>query len=190
MQKRRKSSQRGVTLLEGMMASVVLLLGLVGILNGIIFAARQNSVANKMVRAGALANRIRAGLMTQGPGRFNANAVTTSRCTSGNIDSYKTDGRLPAFDASSLPSGISGVCAMNLKEFEESSNDADKKIAGRLGDYVMENFEVVLLKWTDSSGRTVGATIVVSWFDALRDRKHHTQYVAFYDNDQFKGANL
>lgn len=48
-------TRRGVTLIEGMVATMILLIGLVGIFQGMIVASSQNASANKRTRAASIA---------------------------------------------------------------------------------------------------------------------------------------
>ncbi len=57
---------RGVTILEGLIAGGVFVVGIVGILNALIFAAGQNANALKAVRASAITAQIRSSLVNIG----------------------------------------------------------------------------------------------------------------------------
>lgn len=59
---RARRHARGVTLIEGMIATVVLLIGILGSMQAMLMASQQNAIANKMTRASAIARQIRAGL--------------------------------------------------------------------------------------------------------------------------------
>lgn len=185
MVKRRRPNQRGVSLLEGMMASLVLLFGLVGVLNGVIFAMRQNSTATKMVRAGAIATRVRASLTNQGAERVRAN--TSGSCTTGLFSDTTQQQYLDGFTAASV-SGYT-LCAMNLGNFEDSSTPATT-VDSSTRAHDREVFQVMLVRFDNSTtNRTEGVTIIVSWLDGLT-RRSHSQYVAFYDPTVFKVGNL
>lgn len=203
---RRFKHQRGVTLLEGMMASLVLLLGLVGVLQGVIFASRQNATANKIVRAGAIATRIRAALMVQGPAIFNANAVTSTNCTSANFSNAAIQPYLDGFTATSgngttsyfcsPSSGCKTVtqtyttCVMNLGVFEESATAANMIAGARRGAPDDKDlFRVFLIRFNDSSGVTQGANIVVTWLEAGTPRSH-VQHVVFNNPSSYSGVRL
>jgi hypothetical protein len=67
---RSHSSNRGVSLLEGLIASVVLLTGMVGVLQGVIVASQQNSMANRHTRAAVMARELLAGFERQGRERL------------------------------------------------------------------------------------------------------------------------
>lgn len=65
-----RSPARGVTLLEGLIASVVLLTGMVGVLQGVLIASQQNSMASRHTRAAVIARELLAGLERQGRARL------------------------------------------------------------------------------------------------------------------------
>lgn len=67
---RSSSAARGVTLLEGLIASVVFLTGMVGVLQGVLVASQQNSMANRHTRAAVIARELLAGLERQGRERL------------------------------------------------------------------------------------------------------------------------
>lgn len=66
----RRRSARGVTLVEGLMASVILLVGMVGVFQGVIIASTQNSMANRRSRASAIAGELANSLDAQGRERL------------------------------------------------------------------------------------------------------------------------
>ena len=68
-------SDRGVTLVEGMAASAVLLIGLIGVIQGIGVASLQNSLANRMTRGAAISHQTGQGLVIAG--RVKTNALFT-----------------------------------------------------------------------------------------------------------------
>lgn len=183
---RRRPAQRGVTLLEGLMSSLILLLGLVGVLSGIIVASRQNSNANKMTRAGAIAGAVRAGLSTQGGVALNAAGGLFAGCGSGTgvaalgeyLDGLESIGDyelcvkdLDTFDA--------GAAANRTITPGYGANSEDRSLYRR-----------VVVRYRDpSSGRVIGASVVVSWLELVGApvRRAHRQYVAFYDASSLGG---
>jgi hypothetical protein len=66
-------SKRGVSLIEGLMSTVILLVGMVGILQGLAFASIQNSMANRSGRASVIAQQLISAIEQQG----RANLVAT-----------------------------------------------------------------------------------------------------------------
>ncbi len=75
-----KSARRGMSLIEGMISMGVLAIGILGALQGTIFAAQQNATAAKLARATSMAAQIRIGLEAQGYAKLRAGLVATS-CT-------------------------------------------------------------------------------------------------------------
>lgn len=61
-----KSSHRGMSLVEGMISMGVLVIGILGALQGILFASQQNAVAGRLARSTSMAAQIRLGLESQG----------------------------------------------------------------------------------------------------------------------------
>lgn len=62
-------NRRGVTLLEGMISTVILLTGIVGVLQGILIASQQNAMANRQTRASIIAAELLAAVEAQGRAR-------------------------------------------------------------------------------------------------------------------------
>ncbi|MBS1153639.1 MAG: putative prepilin-type protein [Myxococcaceae bacterium] len=62
----RTKSRRGMSLVEGMISMAILVIGILGALQGILFASQQNSVAGRLARATSMAAQIRLGLEAQG----------------------------------------------------------------------------------------------------------------------------
>lgn len=62
--------QRGMTIIEGLVSAIILLIGMLGVMRGIVVASQQNTIANHMTRAGAITNQIRVALENQGRDRF------------------------------------------------------------------------------------------------------------------------
>lgn len=201
-----KNRQRGVSLIEGLFASLVLLLGLVGVLQGILHASRQNSVANKMVRAGAIAHRVRAALITQGPTVLRSGMLDGTNCTSGNF-STKAD-LLDGYTSSNLNNppmttctgtsscvtttmSLTATCVVHLsgEGGVDTATTGATMLIGDLRSFDKDTFNVALVRFDNSNGRTDGVNIVVSWLDGGQ-RRFHTQFVAFYDTTVFKGVNL
>ncbi len=79
-------NRRGVTLIEGLISTLILLVGMVGVLQGLTIASVQNSMANRHTRASIIAQELmgsieqqgRARLMTASTGLFMANCVTSN----------------------------------------------------------------------------------------------------------------
>lgn len=86
----RNRGPRGVTLLEGMIASGVLLIGLMGVFTGVVASSKQNSVANRMTKAAAIAAQVATGLQAQGTRKLVNTIMQSGNCkTTGTfIDKY------------------------------------------------------------------------------------------------------
>ena len=65
-----RSSPRGVTLIEGLVSTVILLTGMVGVLQGLAVASRQNSMASKHTRASIIAQQLMVAIEQQGRARL------------------------------------------------------------------------------------------------------------------------
>jgi hypothetical protein len=68
-------SKRGVTLIEGLISTVILLVGMVGVLQGLAIASVQNSMANRHTRASTIAQQTLAAIEQQGRARVLVGAV-------------------------------------------------------------------------------------------------------------------
>ncbi|MDP3154765.1 MAG: prepilin-type N-terminal cleavage/methylation domain-containing protein [Archangium sp.] len=65
-----RTSRRGVTLIEGLISTVILLVGMVGVLQGLTIASVQNSMANRHTRASIIAQELMASIEQQGRARL------------------------------------------------------------------------------------------------------------------------
>jgi Tfp pilus assembly protein PilV len=65
-----RSSRRGVTLIEGLMSTMILLTGMVGVLQGLAVASVQNSMANRHTRASVIAQQLISAIEHQGRARL------------------------------------------------------------------------------------------------------------------------
>ena len=101
---RRARASRGAVMLEALIASAVFAVGVLGAYQGIIIASRQNSMANRMVRAAAISQQIRSALEVQGyerlktAGLFTATSDTTVKSYGGGLETI-TDAIVVDFDA-------------------------------------------------------------------------------------------
>lgn len=66
----RARSPRGVTLLEGLIATMILLIGMVGVLQGLAIASVQNAMANRHTRASVIAQELVSAVEHQGRARL------------------------------------------------------------------------------------------------------------------------
>ena len=78
MAKPNKPSHRGMSLIEGMISMAVLVIGILGALQGIMFASQQNGVAARLARASSMAAQVRAGIEAQGFARLLAGPIANA----------------------------------------------------------------------------------------------------------------
>jgi hypothetical protein len=106
-------SRRGVTLIEGMISTVILLTGMVGILQGLAFASMQNTMANRQTRASIIAQELIVSLEQQGRAQLYASGglFTSAECSTsvGTLGNFRGDLAGPSGE---LPPSIAGytVC--------------------------------------------------------------------------------
>ena len=72
----RTRSRRGVTLIEGMIATVILLVGMVGVFQGMLVASVQNSMANRRTKATGVASELLGAMDRKGYAWVNALSCT------------------------------------------------------------------------------------------------------------------
>lgn len=76
-----RANRRGVTLLEGMISGVILVIGMVGVLQGILVSATQNSMASRQTRASIVANELLSAVEQQGRARLFATGGLFNGCS-------------------------------------------------------------------------------------------------------------
>lgn len=186
--RRNRAASRGVSLIEGMTSSVVLLIGLVGVFQGIVVASRQNSMANQATRASGIASQMRVALDSLGRARVigtpqlpgiltgaPCNSSPEVRALAGGLENLKPeDGEmwtvrcifdLDAYEKTTLPAG----------RLLPSYSDEDARRYRRV--------VVVVEKPDDKTNVSVHqVTVVVSWTELGR-RRFVRQYFGFYDYD-------
>ena len=81
-------TRRGVTLIEGLISTVILLVGMVGVLQGLTIASVQNSMANRHTRASIIAQELMGSIEQQGRARLmtTATGLFTANCGSSIVD--------------------------------------------------------------------------------------------------------
>lgn len=109
-----KHNRRGVTLIEGLVSSVILLIGMTGVLQGIIVASLQNSMANRRTRASIIGAELSGAIEREGRERLFATGglFTSATCTAGyptTLDDFRGD-------FTGVPSNLAGfnVCYIDL----------------------------------------------------------------------------
>lgn len=185
--RRNRAAPRGVSLIEGMTASVVLLIALVGIFQGLMVASRQNSLANLATRASGIASQARVALDTLGRDRVvgTSGLLTGAGCTTspsvlalaGGMESLK-----PA-----TGEAWTVRCIFDLDASEKALTPANRLLPS----YSDSDFSryrrilVVIEKPDELTGVTMHqVTVVVSWMELGR-RRFVRQYFGFYDPGPF-----
>jgi hypothetical protein len=188
--RRNRSTPRGVSLIEGMTASVVLLIGLVGIFQGIMVASRQNSMANHATRASGIASQVRVALDTQGWARVIGTAERPGLLSGGPCS--------PSDEVRALAGGMETLsptqddawrvsCIFDLDAFEKTALPAERLLPGYAADDLSHyrRVLVVIEKQDEATGVTINqVTVVVSWME-LGNRRFVRQYFGFYDSGPF-----
>ena len=194
--RRNRAAPRGVSLIEGMTASVVLLIGLVGVFQGILVASRQNAMANHATRASGIASQVRVALDTLGAARVIGNARHAG-LLSGDACNASDEVRALA-GGMELLSPTRGdawrvSCIFDLDAYEKASLPANRLLPS-YADSDMNRYRrvlVVIEKPDELTGVAVHeVTVVVSWKE-LGQRRFVRQYFGFYDPGSFgNGTNV
>jgi hypothetical protein len=181
---RNRAAQRGVSLIEGMTASVVMLIGLMGVFQGLIVASRQNAMANHATRASGVASQVRGGLDALGRSRV-LSLLSGSRCTTksdvlelaGGMESLKPESADP----------WTVRCILDFDEYELTAYGADRLLPGyAASDMGSYRRVLVLIERRDAEADVTvhEVTVVVSWTE-MGQRKFARQYLGFYDPGPF-----
>jgi type II secretory pathway pseudopilin PulG len=177
-------SARGMSLIEGMISMGVLVIGILGALQGILFASQQNAVASRLARGTSMAAQIRLGLESQGRTKLllPAGAIGNgARC----IPFASATAALKA-----LTDGlaVAGSCILDVDAFDQTAASIDKLVGaynfaedfhGAVG-----NFRRVVVYLPNAS--TDAFAVVVSTSDTGR-RVFVKQFVALYDSSPTTG---
>lgn len=184
-----RAGQRGLTIIEGLMSSVILLLGMLGVIRGIVVASQQNTMANMMTRAGAITSQLRAGLENQGRDRLVSGPTAvfaTSNCLVPTAPIAELAGGLesPAL-ATDATAGWLRLCIVDFDAVEDARAPADKLVPGYAQDdrTFYRRFVVLFQHDFNDGSRTVRVNqvaIVVSWM-AAGQRVFSRRFVGFYD---------
>ncbi len=189
--RRRLAARRGITLIEGMVASVVLLIGLVGVFQGILVASRQNTLANLTTHASGIASQVRVSLDVMGALRLlgprpggTGGFIETSRCTSDD------NVRALAGGLQNLTPGADRWtvrCILDLDQAERTAAPAARLLPGYPAQDA-ERFRRVLV-WVSrvdpkSEVTVEQISVVVSW-NELGGRRFVIQHLSLYDSGEF-----
>lgn len=188
--RRNRATQRGVSLIEGMTASVVLLIGLMGVFQGLIVASRQNSMANRATRASGVASQVRVALDTLGRERVIGSGTNTGLLSGQACDASPEVRALAGGMEDLVPStgdAWSVRCIFDLDAYETQAQAHQKLLPG----YPASDFNyfrrvlVVIEKPDELTGVAIHqVTVVVSWQEMGR-RRFVRQYFGFYDPGPF-----
>ncbi len=177
-----KTAPRGVSLLEGLIAATVLAIGITGTLQGIIVAARQNTIASRMTTLSSLAQDIRLGLVGRSRAALEAGPFAT---TCRDLSSLSAEERqmLGALDNPGLLSPappLASTCAVDLDDWEAQVIPA-LRLTPRWTP-VPDNYRRWLVYAPELDGAAT-VYIAVSMRNALLPGRRivHTQFVGLYD---------
>lgn len=182
--------RRGMTIIEGLMSSVILLLGMLGIIRGIIVASQQNTMANQMTRAGAITSQLRVGLENQGRERLIVGPLpvfASGNCIAPNTANAALAGGLESMTlATGTPAeGWVRLCIVDLDAVDDARAPNDKLVSGySADDRAFYRRFLVLFQHDQKVGskpvRINQVGIVVSWMSAGQ-RVFSRRFVGFYD---------
>lgn len=180
---RRAAPRRGVSLIEGMVASVVLLIGLVGVFQGIMVASQQNSLANLATRGAGVASQVRATLDVMGPERVLGRTPGTDGLLRDSACTSSATVKALAGGLESMPSTADWRvrCIFDLDAYERTQPLADKLFPG----YAQADTDrfrriVVWISRRDDNLNVDEVSVVVSW-NELGRRRFVKQFLSFYD---------
>ncbi|HYO74808.1 MAG TPA: hypothetical protein VEU33_52930 [Archangium sp.] len=188
--RRNRTARRGVSLIEGMTASVVLLIGMVGVFQGIMVASRQNMMANHATRASGIASQVRVALDTLGWARVigtpdRPGMLVGQRCNASAEVWALTDGMEKLAPGENDDWRVR--CVFDLDAFEQMALPSMRLLPGYSASD-MSHFRRVLVvvdKLDEATGVTVNqVTVVVSW-EELGKRRFVRQNFGFYDAGPF-----
>jgi hypothetical protein len=173
-----------------MTASVVLLIGLMGVFQGIMVASRQNSMANQATRASGIASQVRVALDTLGRERV-IGSTGSPGMLAGAGCSTSTDVLALAGGMEKLKPGSGDAwavrCIYDLDAAEKGKSVESRLLPGYpttdLNRY--RRILVVVEKPDEVTGVAIHqVTVVVSWME-LGQRRFVRQYFGFYDPGPF-----
>lgn len=185
----RRSAPRGVSLIEAMIAAVVLLIGLMGVFQGLLVASRQNANANQATRASGIASQVRGALDTLGGNRVVGVPGYTGLLTGADCG--------PSAEVAALTGGLEKLqpgsdeawavrCIFDLDAYERAAGA--RRLLPSYSEADFNRFRRVLVmidKPDEATGVPIHQVIiVVSWMEVTQ-RRFVRQYVSFYDSGPF-----
>jgi hypothetical protein len=167
-----------------MTASVVLLIGLMGVFQGIVVASRQNSMANQATRASGIASQVRVALDTQGRERV-LGMLSGASCTT-NKDVLALAGGMETLKPGS-GDAWAVRCIYDFDAAEKAKAVASRLLPGYPNTDLNRYRRVLVMveKPDEVTGVAIHqVTVVVSWVE-LGQRRFVRQYFGFYDPGPF-----
>lgn len=179
-------NRRGVTLIEGMVATMILLIGMVGIFQGLIVASTQNASANKRTRAASIAAELTSAVEQYGRintvALLNLSTVPTGAATPANTNQMSSRHEA-AFKSVYDPIAATGV---TLKYFFPDSTSPgvapSNQLQSRTPAFTTEDDKVFQrMVATYTANNVTYVMVVVAWNDTGFVRTV-TRSTAFYDS--------
>jgi type II secretory pathway pseudopilin PulG len=179
-----RRAPRGATLIEGLAAAAILLIGLIGVLQALLVASGQNQIASKITRGAAIAQSLRGALETQGFAALNATggALHLGQCGTDEDALGALAGDLELEPAEPM----TFVCLVDLDALEDE-DDPDTWLISNYLDDDRQTFRRVAAIYTHDlhpAMRFLG--VVVSW-QSMGIRMFQKQFFGLY-NPEFDPA--
>lgn len=175
-------SRRGVTLIEGMVATMILLIGMVGIFQGMVIASTQNASANKRTRASAIANELVGAVDQYGRRQM----LNLAGYVPAGVDKPANSNVLSTAQKAALAADLSGRLFFPDSEIvgELAANELQRRTPG----FTVEDdktFQRLVAISGDQNSPMVTVVVRVAWNEA-GNVKTVTRTTAFYNSS----ANL
>lgn len=183
--------KRGQTLLEGLIAAVVLIIGITGVLQAVLISSTQNAGAGRITESAAISNQVANGLLRYDIRQLKESGLLDdSRCSAdATILSYAggletqtliTAGNTRCASGNCVSSDITTTtpCVVDLDEYEQDTGvAANRKLVagydfatryqlGKAGGYK----RVAVVFNNETASRTIQITTVTSFVEAGRRR--------------------
>lgn len=174
-----RSRSRGVTLLEGMIATVVIMIAVLGLFQGIVVAARQNAVANRLNWASSIAEQVKAGMAFKGRARLSG-GLLAQPCVAGTVATYAGGAQ-----------NMTGACVIDIDAYDYGvvTSDAARIVPGyrnQTADLKLDPYRQFkrVLVWFPTAGTNQAQGVIVVSFTDAGQRQFMKKFVAM-----FTGAN-
>lgn len=184
---RHHAAERGMSIIESMIAMAVLTVGVLGAFSGIVTASRQSSIAGRIGRAAAIAESVRAGLSIRGAaalvapgGLLNATNCTTNADVLALTDGLNGVTTYRRLDQVGSPQTITvQACVIDLDALDNPL-DANAIVPNYIHEEATAGnpngiFRRVLVYYPDGNTppQNLMMTVVVSWQENGRRQFHH-----------------